>query len=108
MGALGPVLRNRYSQLEGTGTKAYTSPKCLRISPKFSSSDRQRGYLFTRPADITHPEEDSRQSGDDLDSREHYIETQIETDNSVRDTEGRLSSERGQGLLNQRVSAIES
>lgn len=59
-------------------------------------------------ADSTHDVHE--QSGDDLDTWEHVIETQIETDTSVRDTEktALIRARRGQGLFKDRVAAIES
>ena len=54
-----------------------------------------------RAVDVTDAEQDMRQSGDDLDSWEHYIETQIETDKRVLETEktALIRARSGQGLF---------
>ena len=48
--------------------------------------------------------------GDDLDAWEHRLETQVEADSSVQDTEKEaiIRARRGQGLFKERVMAIES
>jgi putative restriction endonuclease len=50
------------------------------------------------------------QAGDDLDTWEHLLETRIETDESVQETEktALIRARRGQGIFKDRVTAIES
>ncbi len=90
MNALGPVLPDRYSPLQANGNGnqgVYLTELPMDFAEVLAGLIGSEATSFMRPADILGAEHDMQQSGDDLDTWEHYIETQIETDNAVRDTE---------------------
>jgi hypothetical protein len=109
--ALGPVVPDRYSPLQGNGNGnqgVYLTELPADFAEVLMGLIGTETTPFIRPADIADAEQDIRQTGDDLDSWEHHIETQIETDNSVRDTENTalIRARRGQGLFKERVPPL--
>ena len=110
---LGPLLPERYSPLQANGNgiqSVYLTEVAHMFAEVLMGLIGAEATPFMRAIDIADAEQDIRQTGDDLDSWEHYIETQIETDNSVRDTEktALIRARRGQGLFKERVATIES
>jgi hypothetical protein len=115
MGALGPVLPDRYSPLQGNGNGnqgVYLTELPLVFAEVLAgligTEATQLRKADENPSDST--ENIHQQSGDDLESWEHLIETRIELDDSVRETEktALIRARRGQGLFKERVAAIES
>lgn len=113
--ALGPVLPDRYSPLQanGNGNQGVYLTEVPRVFAQVLA-----GLIGSEATQLMRPDEipsDSvedirQQSGDDLESWEHLIETRIEMDDAVRETEkaALIRARRGQGLFKERVAAIES
>jgi hypothetical protein len=115
MAALGPVLPDRYSPLQanGNGNQGVYLTEVPRVFAEVLA-----GLIGSEATQLMQPDEISsdsvedicQQSGDDLETWEHLIETRIEMDDSVRETEkaALIRARRGQGLFKERVAAIES
>ncbi len=113
MAALRPVLPGRYSPLQANGN-GIQSVYLTELPPVFAEVlARFIGSEATALIGAT-VETESFQSvpgvGDDLDAWEHRLETQIEADPLVAETEKQtlIRARRGQGLFKDRVAVIES
>jgi len=112
---LGPVLPDRYSPLQANGNgnqgvyltevpRVFAEVLAGLVGSEATALIRADEVASDAAEDVHH------QSGDDLESWEHLIETRIEMDDSVRETEkaALIRARRGQGLFKERVAAIES
>jgi putative restriction endonuclease len=111
MSALRPVLPDRYSPLQpnGNGNQGvYLTGVPTIFAEVLAGLIGTDAMVFMHPDDFaSDPATDIQQTGDDLDAWEHIIETRIEMDNSVQETEkaALVRARRGQGLFKEaRVS----
>ncbi len=114
MDVLRSVLPDRYSPLQFNGN-GIQSVYLTEVPATFA--EVLTGLIGSEATLVTHAEiaadlaQDGPQAvGDDLDTWEHRLETQVESDDSVQDTEKEaiIRARRGQGLFKERVMAIES
>lgn len=115
MQVLGPLLPQRYSPLQAN-CNGIQSVYLTEVPQTFAEvlmgliGNDATTLVRAERIDVDSTHDVPAQSGDDLDTWEHHIETQIESDNSVRETEktALIRARRGQGLFKERVFAIES
>jgi putative restriction endonuclease len=114
MAVLGPVLPDLYSPLQanGNGNQGVYLTEVPRVFAEVLEGliGSEATALIRADEIVSDDVEDlHHQSGDDLENWEHIIETRIEMDNSVRETEkaALIRARRGQGLFKERVAVIE-
>jgi hypothetical protein len=111
MDVLRPLLPERYSPLQanGNGNQVYLTelPAVFAEVLVGLIGNEARSMLAIADAEKANAVQGV---GDDIDAWEHRLETQIEADGSVLETEKQMliRARRGQGVFKERVSAIES
>jgi len=111
MDVLRPLLPERYSPLQanGNGNQVYLTelPAVFAEVLVGLIGNESRSMLAIADAEKANAVQGV---GDDIDAWEHRLETQIEADGSVLETEKQMliRARRGQGVFKERVSAIES
>jgi hypothetical protein len=114
MGVLGTVLPDRYSPLQANGN-GIQSIYLTELSPEFAQvlsgliGREAQALMAASPAD-PRVENDRFVTVDDLDVWERRLEEQVQTDDSVSETdrEAIVRARRGQGLFKLRVVQIET
>lgn len=108
------VLPDRYSplQLNGNGIQSvYLTEVPLVFAEVLAGLiGSEAAFIMQRETAQDSVQNVPRSLGDDLDAWEHRLETQIETDATIRETEkdALIRARRGQGMFRERVSLIES
>jgi putative restriction endonuclease len=111
---LRPVLPNRYSPLQGNGNGLqgiYLTELSQDFAAVLSGLIGEEARLLIEGSVAVAVVENGRlATGDDLDVWERRLEEQVETDESVNETdrEAIVRARRGQGLFKQRVMEIET
>jgi putative restriction endonuclease len=114
MEVLGPLLPERYSPLQANGNgiqSVYLTEVPQMFAEVLTGLIGNEAAALVKYEPVLETVKDGRmQFGDDLDTWEHHIENQIETNTAIRDTEktALIRARRGQGLFKERVAAIES